>query len=306
MDPARTKPRTLSIALETPPAVRPAGPVTVSASISGLDTGENATLVISGVDLGILNITRYKTPSPASYFFGQRRLGLEMRDLYGKLIDGMQGVRGVVRSGGDEGGLEMNGRPLAETPLAVYSGPLRADANGKAQVTFTLPPFNGTMRLAAQAWTASKIGSGEKDVIVRDTVVAQATPPKFLMLGDSSNLHLSIEDVEAPAGAYQLSAKADGGIEITGEAERTLNLELEKRVSETIPIKGASVGDGHITFSLTGPGNVAIERTYAISVEPPAANVRRRTAHMLAATTGSLRIGGELIRDLVRTPRRFR
>ena len=297
--PIDTKSRTLSVALETPPAVRPAGPVTVSASISGLDTGENATVVISGVDLGILNITRYKTPAPASYFFGQRRLGLEMRDLYGKLIDGMQGVRGVVRSGGDEGGLEMSGRPLAETPLAVYSGPLQADANGNVRVTFTLPPFNGTMRLAAQAWTPSKIGSGEKDVIVRDTVVAQATPPKFLMLGDSSNLHLSIENVEAPAGTYQLTAKGDGGVEVVGSAERTLTLDLEKRVSQTIPLKGASVGDGHVSFSLTGPGNVAIERTYAIAVEPPAPNVRRRTTQMLAATTGSLRVGSELIRDLV-------
>ena len=297
--PIDTKSRTLSVALETPPAVRPAGPVTVSASISGLDTGENATVVVSGVDLGILNITRYKTPAPASYFFGQRRLGLEMRDLYGKLIDGMQGVRGVVRSGGDEGGLEMNGRPLAETPLAVYSGPLQADASGKVQVTFTLPPFNGTMRLSAQAWTPSKIGSGEKDVIVRDTVVAQATPPKFLMLGDSSTLHLSIENVEAPAGAYQLTAKGDGGVEVVGPAERALTLDLEKRVSQSIPIKGASVGDGHVSFSLTGPGNVAIERTYAIAVEPPAPNVRRRTTQMLAATTGSLRVGSELIRDLV-------
>ena len=297
--PLDTKSRTLSIALETPPAVRPAGPVTVSASISGLDTGENATVVISGVDLGILNITRYKTPAPASYFFGQRRLGLEMRDLYGKLIDGMQGVRGQVRSGGDEGGLEMNGRPLAETPLAVYSGPLKADANGKAQATFTLPPFNGTMRLSVQAWTPSKIGSGEKDVIVRDMVVAQATPPKFLMLGDSSTLHLSIENVEAPAGTYQLTAKGDGGVEVAGPAERTLTLDLEKRVSQTIPLKGASVGDGHVSFSLTGPGNVAIERTYAIPVEPPAPNVRRRTTQMLAATTGSLRVGSELIRDLV-------
>ncbi len=297
--PLDTKSRTLSVGLETPPAVRPAGPVTVSASISGLDAGENAMVVISGVDLGILNITRYKTPAPASYFFGQRRLGLEMRDLYGRLIDGMQGVRGVIRSGGDEGGLEMNGRPLAETPLAVYSGPLQTDAHGKAQVTFTLPAFNGTMRLAAQAWTPSKIGSGEKDVIVRDAVVAQATPPKFLMLGDNSTLHLSIENVEAPAGAYQLAAKADGGVEVVGPAERTLTLDLEKRISQTIPIKGASVGDGHVSFSLTGPGNVAIERTYAIAVEPPAPNVRRRTTQMLAATTGSLRVGSELIRDLV-------
>jgi hypothetical protein len=297
--PLDTKPRTLSIALDTPPAVRPAGPVTVTASITGLDAGENATIVVSGVDLGILNLTRYKTPAPASYFFGQRRLGLEMRDLYGKLIDGMQGVRGIVRSGGDEGGLEMAGRPLAETPLAVYSGPLQVDGNGKAQVTFTLPPFNGTMRLAAQAWTPSKLGSGEKDVIVRDTVVAQATPPKFLMLGDTSNLHLSIENVEAPAGAYRLTAKADGGIEIIGSSERTLTLDLDKRISETIPIKGAYAGEGHISFSLTGPGNIAIERTYAISVEPPAPNVRRRTSQMLAAFTGSIRVGGELIRDLV-------
>ena len=246
-----------------------------------------------------MNITRYKTPQPGAYFFAQRRLGLEMRDLYGKLIDGMQGVRGQVRSGGDEGGLEMAGLPLAEVPLAVYSGPLQTNANGKAQVTFTLPAFNGTMRLAAQVWTPSKLGHGEKDVIVRDTVVAQATPPKFLMLGDSSNLHLSIENVEAPAGSYTLTAKADGGIEVAGEGQRTLTLDLNKRVSQIIAIKGASVGDGHVSFALKGPGNVAIERSYAIPVEPPAPNVRRRTNEVLAASTGSLRVGSELIRGLV-------
>ncbi len=267
--PLDTKPRTLSVALDTPPAVRPAGPVTVSASVSGLDAGENATLVISGVDLGILNITHYKTPQPGAYFFAQRRLGLEMRDLYGKLIDGMQGVRGAVRSGGDEGGLEMAGRPLAEVPLALYSGPVQVDANGRAQVTFTLPAFNGTMRLAAQVWSGGKLGHGEKDVIVRDTVVAQATPPKFLMLGDTSTLHLSIENVEAPARAYKLTAKADGGIEVTGPAERDLTLDLNKRISQTVGLKGASVGEGHVSFALNGPG-VSIERSYAIPVEPPA------------------------------------
>ena len=108
--PLDIQPRTLAVALDTPLSVRPAGPVTVSATVSGLDAGENATIVISGVDLGILNITRYKTPQPEAYFLAQRRLGLEMRDLYGKLIDGMQGTRGAVRSGGDEGGMEMAGR----------------------------------------------------------------------------------------------------------------------------------------------------------------------------------------------------
>jgi len=92
---------------------------------------------------------------------------------------------------------------------------------------------------------------------------------------------------------------SDGGIEVIGAADRTLTLDLNKRISETIPIKGASVGDGHISFAISGPGNVAIERTYAIAVEPPAPNVRRRTNQVLAASIGSLRVGSELIRDLV-------
>lgn len=296
--PLDTKSRELAVTLETPKTVRPAGLVTVAASVDGLDPGEKATLVISGVDVGILNVTRYKTPAPESYFYGQRRLGLEMRDLYGKLIDGMQGVRGAIRSGGDEGGLQMSGRPLAEQPLAVYSGVLQTGTDGKAQATFTLPPFNGTMRLAAQAWTASKTGHGEKDVIVRDPVVAQATPPKFLMLGDSSNLHLSIENVEAPEGEYRLTASADGALEVTGDTGKTVTLARDKRISATIPIKAVSVGDGHVAFAISGP-DTDIRRSYALKVESPAPNVRRRTNQMLTASTGSLRVGSEVIRDLV-------
>ena len=296
--PLDTKPRTLSVALDTPPAVRPAGPVTVSASVSGLDAGENATLVISGVDLGILNITHYKTPQPGAYFFAQRRLGLEMRDLYGKLIDGMQGVRGVVRSGGDEGGLDMAGRPLAEVPLAVYSGPLQTDANGNAQVTFTLPAFNGTMRLAAQVWSASKLGHGEKDVIVRDTVVAQATTPKFLMLGDTSTLHLSIENVEAPAGTYKLTAKADGGMEITGPAERELTLDLNKRIEPDHWPQGRFGGRGarflraHRKWRLHRAQLCDSGRTASAQCAPPDER-GSGLVHRLA------RVGAELIRDLV-------
>ena len=174
-------------------------------------------------------------------------------------------------------------------PLAVYSGPLQTDASGKVQVTFELPAFNGTMRLAAQVWSASKLGHGEKDVIVRDTVVAQATPPKFLMLGDTSQMHLSIENVEAPAGSYKLNAKADGGIEIAGRAEYELTLEANKRISQIFPIRGASVGNAHVSFTLTGPGNVNYRaqlcdpgRAAGAECEPPDEPGPRRI-HRLAA-----------------------
>ena len=37
-------------------------------------------------------------------YLGQRRLTSEIRDLYGQLIDGMQGTRGQIRTGGDSAG----------------------------------------------------------------------------------------------------------------------------------------------------------------------------------------------------------
>ena len=62
---------------------------------------------MAAVDVGILNLTRYEAPNPVGYFFGQKALGAEIRDLYGYLIDGMQGTLGAIRSGGDGGAAEL-------------------------------------------------------------------------------------------------------------------------------------------------------------------------------------------------------
>jgi uncharacterized protein YfaS (alpha-2-macroglobulin family) len=297
--PLDTKPRSLSVAFETPQTVRPGGPVKLVAAVNGLSAGEKANLVVSGVDVGILNLTRFKTPQPGSYFLGQRQLGLEIRDIYGKLIDGMQGVRGTIRSGGDGGGLALGARPSAEKPLAVFSGLVETDAQGKATVSFDLPPFNGTMRLAAQAWTADRIGHGEQDVIVRDTVVAQATLPKFLVLGDTSRLHLDLENVEAPEGAYRLSAVAEGGLKLTGPADRSITLDRNKRVTATLPLQGAAVGEGKLSFVLSGPGNTNIQRDYTLTIDAPAPDVKRRVGQTLASNATPLRVDASAIKDLV-------
>ena len=57
--------------------------------------------MVAAVDVGILNLTNYKPPAPDDYYLGQRALTSEIRDLYGQLIDGMQGTRGQIRTGGD-------------------------------------------------------------------------------------------------------------------------------------------------------------------------------------------------------------
>ena len=95
--------RTLQVNLSPPALVRPNSTLKIPVKLGGLNPGEDAKVVIAAVDVGILNLTNYKPPAPDDYYLGQRRLTAEIRDLYGQLIDGMQGTRGQIKTGGDAG-----------------------------------------------------------------------------------------------------------------------------------------------------------------------------------------------------------
>ena len=164
----------------------------------------------SAVDVGILNLTNYKPPAPEDYYLGQRKLSAEVRDLYGQLIDGMQGTRGQIRSGGDCGAGELQGSPPSQPPLALYSGIVTVGPDGTAEVTFDIPAFAGTVRVMAVAWSKDKVGHATGDVVVRDPVVVTATLPRFLLHGDKSTIRLDLDNVEGETGDYRVAVDADG------------------------------------------------------------------------------------------------
>jgi uncharacterized protein YfaS (alpha-2-macroglobulin family) len=149
--------------------------------LGGLNPGEDAKIVVAAVDVGILNLTNYKPPAPDDYYLGQRRMTSEIRDIYGQLIDGMQGTRGQLRTGGDSAGAQIEGSPPTQKPMALYSGIVTVAADGTAQIEFEIPEFAGTARVMAVAWTATKLGRATVDVTVRDPVVLTATLPRFLL-----------------------------------------------------------------------------------------------------------------------------
>jgi uncharacterized protein YfaS (alpha-2-macroglobulin family) len=124
------KTRTLQVDLSPPPLVRPGTALKIPVKLGGLNPGEDAKIVVAAVDVGILNLTNYKPPAPDDYYLGQRRLTSEIRDLYGQLIDGMQGTRGQIKTGGDSAGAELQGSPPTQKPLALYSGIVTVGADG--------------------------------------------------------------------------------------------------------------------------------------------------------------------------------
>ncbi len=141
------------------------------------------------------------------------------------LIDGMQGEAGAIQTGGDGGG-NLEGNLPTQPPLALFSGVVKLDDQGKATVTFDLPAFNGSVRLAAVAWSKDKVGSAQADVTVRDAVVVSATLPRFLDVGDRSQMHVDIDNVEGDAGDYTLDLDLHGPLTADADALRqTLRLD---------------------------------------------------------------------------------
>ncbi len=140
-----TSPRTLSVALTAPAVARPRGPVEIGVKVAGLAAGEEAYVTLAAVDEAVLKLTDFASPAPEKYYFGQRQLGVELRDLYGRLIDPRAGGVGVLRSGGDQ----FAKRSVAGLPdkssrvVALYSGVVRLDGDGAATVHFDLPDFQG-------------------------------------------------------------------------------------------------------------------------------------------------------------------
>ncbi len=83
--------RALQVKIGAPEKMLPRGPLPITLAVAGAGANEDAYVTVAAVDVGILNLTRYEPPNPEEWYFGQRQLGLEIRDLYGRLIDGSLG-----------------------------------------------------------------------------------------------------------------------------------------------------------------------------------------------------------------------
>ena len=288
---------TLGVAMDLPDRIRPETTLRVPIKLAGLTPGEEARVVVSAVDVGILNLTNYKAPAPEDYYLGQRKLSAEVRDLYGQLIDGMQGTKGQIRVGGDGGGGELQGSPPTQAPLALYSGIVTVGADGTAETSFDIPAFAGTVRVMAVAWSKDKVGHASEDVIVRDPVVVTATLPRFLLTGDKSTIRLDLDNVEGETGNYQVAIAGDGPFTLA-ETNKTIALDAKKRAGLSLPVEAKGVGAGTVTVNVTGPGDFAAKRQYALEVKPSTQILARRTVKPLEPGQ-TLTLNGEVFADLI-------
>jgi hypothetical protein len=292
------KTRAIEVKLSPPALVRPNTTLKIPVRLGGVNPGEDAKIVVAAVDVGILNLTNYKPPAPDDYYLGQRRMTSEIRDIYGQLIDGMQGTRGQLKTGGDAAGAELQGSPPTQKPLALYSGIVTVGADGSAEISFEIPEFAGTARVMAVAWTATKLGRATSDVTVRDPVVLTATLPRFLLTGDHGTMSFDLDNVEGAPGDYSINVKATGPIKVSGNPVTVAKLAANQRSSMALALDASGTGTANLDVDIKGPNGLTLARHYALDVKAATQILARRSIRTLAKGE-SLTLTPDMFSDLV-------
>jgi uncharacterized protein YfaS (alpha-2-macroglobulin family) len=256
--------RTLGVQVTTPDKVTPRQRIEVPVKVANLQN-EEAFVTLAAVDEGILQLTRFRTPNPAEYYFGKRRLGIAMRDDYGRLLDARADDVGRIRTGGDSG--DIGGLDVVPTrTVALFSGPVKLDDKGEARIALDIPDFIGQLRLMAVAYAKTRVGSAEQRLFVRDAVSADVVLPRFLAPNDRGRVALSLHNVDGQAGDYRLTLEAAGAVSLDRPVAETRRLAVNQRDLLTWDLKAGDAGFGKVTVAVQGPGNFSVRREWDIQV----------------------------------------
>ena len=258
----------LDVAIDAPDETLPERQLDVGVDVSGLADGDTAYVTLAAVDDGILQLTHYAAPDAAGYFLGQRRLGVELRDLYGKLIDATGATPGDIRTGGDRmqaGGMSDALSKRSSKVVALFSGIVPV-VDGVARVPLDIPDFNGRLRLMAVAWSARGVGNAEATMTVAAPVIADLVLPRFLAPDDRSTASLAIDNLSGPAGSYSFALTADGPVTVEQPATVVAELGQGDRIQAGFRLTALDIGTAHVSLTVTGPDGAVSQRSWDLPV----------------------------------------
>src|SRR5262252_7419256 len=264
--------RKLNVTLDAPQKIRPETPVQIKVRAPDAK-GQKALVTLSAVDVGILTITRFTSPDPHAFFFGKLRYSADQHDVYGRLIEKMQGRKGELRFGGDNTPSPTKGLPKIVQLIDLFSGPVLMDDRGEAEISLRVPDFNGTLRLMAVVATADRFGSKDAEMVVAAPLITELSTPRFLSFGDKAVVALDLQNLSGSAQDLKVSVKSGQGLRIQ-DSDRELSLRDQEKRTLRFNVEARSIpGVQSVMVKVAGRG-LSIERIFGLAIRPPTPQVQ--------------------------------
>ncbi len=271
--------RQLALTLQAPERMRPGQPLTVKLKAQRADgqlAGQPVQVLLSAVDVGILNITDFAAPDPFAEFFARKGYSVDQFDVYGQLIEGGNGRLARMLFGGDAALADGGKRPQTSVNIvALQSQPVMLDAQGEAQITLDIPDFNGRLRLTAQAWSDNQFGMAEQPIEVAAPLVAELSAPRFLAGGDQSQVALDLHNLTDQAQSVSVQLSSSGLLALDQTAQSiSVELAAQQRKILDLPISalpGYGVGELRLQvdgMQLPDEALAPLTRSWTLGVRP--------------------------------------
>lgn len=259
------------ITLKTPEKVRPGEKLSIQYSAS-----QPTSLILYGVDEGILQVARYKLPNPLMHFFRKRALQVETYQLLDLLLPEFSLLKEMSSTGGDgmEGQSGDNLNPFKAkglAPVVFWSGVLNADTSTKTY-TYEVPDhFNGSLRIMAVASSSSGVGSTESASFSRGDFIITPTTPVFIAPSDEIHVGVNVSNqIENSKSSTDvaLTLNTSEQLEVLGEKTKKLSIPQGREVGSSFVLKaGNQLGVAYLQFSATNGKELATFK-HQVSLRP--------------------------------------
>ncbi|MCW8418666.1 alpha-2-macroglobulin [Fluoribacter dumoffii] len=261
----------IKIDLQTAEVARPGEPLTIN-----YHTDKPGKIIVFAVDEGILQVARYETPDPLSFFFQKHALEVLTQQTVDQIMPKFIQDRELSAVGGDSGeeGMASRLNPFkrkSELPVAYWSGILDTDSSTH-QVTYHVPDyFNGTLRVMAVAVSSDSVGSQETAAEIRGDFIINPNVPTFVAPGDEFEISSSVANNIKGSGEHaliQVNLSASPEIEIIGSPIQTLEIAEGREQTVHFKLKAKSLlGGAKLSFKAS-MGDKSSIMNATLSVRP--------------------------------------
>ncbi len=261
----------IKIELKTPKVARPGDTLTID-----YQTDKPGKIIVFAVDEGILQVGRYSTPDPLSFFFQKHALEVLTQQTVDQILPKFIQDRELSAAGGDDGEEDMSSRlnPFkrkTDLPVVYWSGIIDTDMTSR-QLTYQIPDyFNGSIRVMAVAVSTDSVGSRDTSAEVRGDFIINPNVPTFVAPGDEFEISSSVANNIKDSGEHTqvtVDLTASPEIEIIGSANQTLEIKEGREQTVHFKLRAKSLlGAAKVVFTAKADGKSS-KMDATLSVRP--------------------------------------
>lgn len=226
--------------------------------------GGPMTYTLAIVDEGLLDLTRFKTPSPWETFYQRMALGVKTWDMYNEVLGAFGGqVKSLLSIGGDDAlNSAANRKQDRFKPVVLYAGPFTVGKGEKKKHTFKMPNYVGSVRVMVVAGQDGAYGSAEKTASVKQPLMVLATLPRVLSPDEKIQLPVNVFAMKEGITSVDISIQGNELFEIAGGGKRTIPIKPMSDEIAFFEVKAKSrAGTGFIKVVVKGGGHEAFYET---------------------------------------------